>query len=273
MEERKKLLQSIAERSLNEIVKKKGGNTSKSVFENLEFLTTSTEMFGEKRYYIPLATKEALARLVDPDVRYEYDVSFSKEGAVQVICKLIWSDNEVPSGTGISTRFLNSIFKMDSLTDEDRKEKWVKTVMSLARADAIRDALSLSAYDFDESERQVEAEEKEIIRRKTTKKAATKKEPTVAPPPAILDELPFEDEPETETVAEPVEIAEPVSDSDALAAAKDTVADLGTFQGYKLGLIYEKNPKALIWLINRGSAVSEQARIICESDPELAEKL
>ena len=285
MQERKELLRSIAERSLGEIITRKGGDTKKSVFENLYYLTTQIELFGEKRNYIPLATKEALARLVDPDVRYEYEVKFSQDGALQVICRLIWSDSDNPSGTGISTRYLGSIFKADALSDEDRKEKWVKTVMSLARADAIRDALSLSAYDFDESERQIKAEEEEIMRRKA-EKAAKKPKKTIAEKPAPAPEpvvdaateaLPFDEEKVEEKAEKPAEVPvaeEPVKEvSDEIAAARETVADLGQFKGYKLGLIYDKNPKGLLWLINRGSAVAEQAKILVLADEELASKL
>lgn len=281
MQERKELLRSMAEKSLKEIVVRNGGDPKKSIFDNLAFLTTEFESFGEKRYYIPLSTKETLVRLVDPDVRFEYETKFSEQGAVQVICRLYWSDCETPSGTGICTRYLSSIFRGDSLSEEERREKWVKTVMSIARGGAIRDAMAISAYDFDETERQNRAEEEEILRRNVAKAAKKSKKTAVesAPVPipesvtdAATDTLPFEEEKVEKEEKEPASAKESEV-SDEIAAARDTVADLGQFKGYPLGEIYDKNPKGLLWLINRGSAVSEQARVLVLADEELAKKL
>lgn len=281
MQERKELLRSMAEKSLKEIVVRNGGDPKKSIFDNLAFLTTEFESFGEKRYYIPLSTKETLVRFVDPDVRFEYETKFSEQGAVQVICRLYWSDCETPSGTGICTRYLSSIFRGDSLSEEERREKWVKTVMSIARGGAIRDAMAISAYDFDETERQNRAEEEEILRRNVAKAAKKSKKTAVesAPVPipesvtdAATDTLPFEEEKVEKEEKEPASAKESEV-SDEIAAARDTVADLGQFKGYPLGEIYDKNPKGLLWLINRGSAVSEQARVLVLADEELAKKL
>lgn len=55
----------------------------------------------------------------------------------------------------------------------------------------------------------------------------------------------------------------------SLEEAKKAVADMGQATGHTLGEIFEKQPKNLLWLWNKGSAMKKEIEIVIRSDPEL----
>ena len=291
---RQKAIQDAAEASLRNIIGKNGGNKEGEIFSQLIYLTEKVETFGEERMYISLPVKEALVRMLDADAQYSYDLKQSNDGqALTATCFLKWSGNESYSGIGTCTRYLHSIFRFDSLTEEERKEKWVKTCKSLARADAIRDALALSAFDFDESDLQIADEEKKVLekelekavpeipspeekkaRRRTSKEAASEKVEEKLVLPEELPVIPEEAEiRKTEIVTETNEEPESENSSElSYEKALTFSATKGNYAGISLKDILETNPKHLVWLMNNDTGAdgsSKAARTIVENTPEL----
>lgn len=291
--ERKIAIEKAAEASLRAIIGKKGGNAEGEIFDQLMYLTDSIESFGETRLYISLPVKEALVRMLDADARFSYEVKFSKEGdAVEVTCYLKWSDCEEYSGQGTCTRFLPSIFKFDSLTEDERKEKWIKTCKSLARADAIRDALALGTYDFDDSDRQIANEEKIIAENEAKKKvpemkSINEKKAEKIAAKAVKEEKPEDPKEEMpkEAPTEPIQMTlekefntlpneeEVTSEDMSLEEALKAVADIGTYKGNTLGDILKVRPRTIPYFVNQNSAVKDAAMVIIKANPELAEFL
>lgn len=291
--ERKMIIQKAAEASLRTLIGKKGGNAEGEIFDQLSFLTDEVESFGEKRLYLSLTVKEALVRMLDADAKYSYEVHYSKDGdAVEVVCYLKWSDSEEYAGCGTCTRFLNSVFRMDSISTEERKEKWVKSCKSIARGDAIRDALALGAYDFDDSERQIAAEERIVAEKEAEKKVpemkspnekkaeriaakTTVKETTDEEPKAELPaEAPKPEEPVQLTLEEefptlPTEEEAKSSDGMTLEEALAVKADIGTYAGCTLGEILKVRPKTIAFFVNQKTAVSDAAMVIIKNTPGL----
>ena len=283
--DRKKAIEMAAEASLRQIIGKNGGNPKDDIFDQLIYLTDSIESFGETRLYISLPVKEALVRMLDADARYEYEVLPSKEGtAITVNCFLKWSDQDTYSGIGTCTRFLPSIFKFDSLTEDERKEKWIKTVKSLARADAIRDALALGVYDFDDSERQIANEEKIIAEKKAEAKvpeikSVNEKKAEHTAKPVITEEIKEKEMPVTPE--EPIQITiedefttiplgtVETSDDMPLEEAMNALADIGNYKGNKLGDILKVAPRNIPFLVNQNSSVKDAAMVIIKANPGL----
>lgn len=283
--ERKIAIQEAAEASLRNIIGKNGGNKDGEIFSQLAFLTDKIETFGEERLFIALPVKEALVRMLDADAQYSYDVNQSKDGsAITVTCYLKWSDRENYSGIGTCTRFLPSIFRFDSLTEEERKEKWVKTCKSLARADAIRDALALSAYDFDESDLQIADEEKKKVEKEFEKKVPEIASPEEKKAKQILKNVkksaPIEEKVEEEVSETAIQEEEPIalSNEDPLPFWDMDLDDAllcrakkGICSGMTLKEILDAKPKNLIWLMNNDESVSYAAKVVVENTPELKE--
>ena len=294
--ERKMIIQKAAEASLRQIIGKAGGNPEGEIFDQLIYLTDSIESFGETRLYISLPVKEALVRMLDADAQFSYEVKFSKEGdAVECTCFLKWSDCEEYSGQGTCTRFLPSIFKFDSLSEDERKEKWIKTCKSLARADAIRDALALGNYDFDDSDRQIAAEEKIVAEKEAEKKVPDMKSPNEKKAERIAAKTVKEtkiEEPKEELPTEAPETEEPIqltleeefptlpteeeaksSDGMTLEEALAVKAVEGTYKGCTLGQILDIRPKTIAWFVNQKTALADAALVIIKNTPGLEEYL
>lgn len=308
MLEVKELLRKSYEKIIMQKIREKGGHVEnpEEIWDNLTYLAQEVQKFGETRLFLPLQVKKMLAYIVDPDNYVEYQVN-SDENSCTVEARLYWTGSSYPSGVGFVKRYVNQIFPNNSMSPEERLSIMESTVRGLALSRAITDAgigmhlygdcfdFNVEALEKDEAEKEINkeaekkvpnipsAEEKKVQRlaAKAAKEKAERKpqeEMTEAMDAAVA--VPVE-VPKVTAVAEDNTLhdeKEPEKDevyvsSMSIEEARKAVADKGALAGNTLGVIFDKKPLNLIWLINNHSAVSDAAMALVESDDELKKKL
>lgn len=157
---RRELLSLSAEKALKEIISKKGGDTSKDVFDNLEYLTDKATSYGEDFYYIPVLIKKLLCTYIDPDYRIEYVVTKGSDWC-EVEARLYWSDSEQPAGIGFVRRYANQISPFDSLSKEERLSQLEANCRGASATRAIADAGVASHFWGDMSGFEIKGEMEE----------------------------------------------------------------------------------------------------------------
>lgn len=301
----------------------KGGRAEKpsaeAVFANIQLLAKEQVQFGdEKTYWLDINTKKMLARIIDPDVRLEYNVVERTKTDLAIEARLYWSDSETPAGIGFVKRSLSQMVTNDKNAEQIEVE-FEALVRGAAATRALTDAgIGLEFYSdgFDtlfnqlegtEAEQQLErqlqgkkeqfdkavppipsAEELKAgkIKGKADKKTKEKEaEKTVDPKTEPTTPLPEETAIKEESNPTPVEDVSTHESDDTTTSQAETsvgmtvdeakmqIADIGNYAGQPLGLIFEANPRNLVWLVKNGSAVADAARVIAETDERLAKHL
>lgn len=310
--DRKKLLSMSAEKALKEIIAKKGGDASKDVFDNLEYLAEKTMTYGEEFFYIPVLIKKLLCTYIDPDYRIEYAVTKGKDWC-EVEARLFWSDSEKPAGIGFVRKYVNQISPAYSLTMEERFSQLEATCRGSATTRAIADAGVASHYWGDMSSFEIMGEKEEAENtakmqleskipepkteaekkaEKKEKKAKAKAEATASEPPAkevtettsndfASEEVVFAEDCSTPSFFDFLDTKETpdcnteevVSEEISLETAMNIVSDMGTYKGQTLGNIYNLTPRNLVYLATHSSTVGKYARVIIATDEALSKML
>ncbi|MBO5371734.1 MAG: hypothetical protein J6A75_03335 [Lachnospiraceae bacterium] len=310
---RKELLSSSAERALKEIIGKKGGDTSKDVFDNLEYLTDKATSYGEDFYYIPVLIKKLLCTYIDPDYRIEYVVTKGGDWC-ECEAKLYWSDSEQPAGIGFVRRYANQISPFDSLSKEERLSQLEANCRGASATRAIADAGVASHFWGDmsgfeikgemeeaEASAKMRAEAKIPEVKSAVEKKAEKREKAKSKAEATASELPSAKEvfetTSNDFASEEVVFAEdcstpsffdflegneetPDGNTEEVASeeiglddALNAVSDMGTYKGQTLGNIYKMMPRNLVYLATHSSTVGKYARVIIATDEALSKML
>lgn len=218
------------------------------------------------------------------------------------------------AGRGQVSRYLDQIFPNNLISEHERKSVWNQSVISLAISRALTDAgigmefygdcfdFSVDALETDEmdasksrvEESKVEklpevptANEKKERRRNAQKEKATEKVSSEVAPTQTNSVS----APEKVDVPEKVDTTTPVAQNTSaekqtvpteapattlsLDQAKAIIADKGTYEGNELGRIYERAPRAIIWLyLNSDSAdVKNAAGVLISQDEVLKNML
>lgn len=309
--DRKKLLSMGAEKALKEIISKNGGDTSKDVFENLEYLTKKVMTYGEEFYYIPVLVKKLLCTYIDPDYRIEYNVTKGGDWC-EVEARLYWSDSEKPAGIGFVRRYLFQV-AIDVPSKEEKMSQLEANCRGASATRAIADAGVASQYWGDMSSFEINGEQEEaeksaklqteskIPEPKTEaeRKAEKKEKKAKSKTENISPELPSENE-VTETTSnnftsEEMVFAEdcstpsffdfieedtPDCNTEEVASeeispeiAKNIISDMGTYKGQTLGNIYTMMPRNLVYLATHSTSVGKYARAIIATDDILTKML
>ena len=285
-------------------------DSAEDIFEYLPHLAKQKVEFGdEKTSWLDITTKKMLATIIDPEYRLEYTVLERTKSELAIEAKLYWSDSEHPAGIGFVKRSLTQMVTNDKNASQMELE-FEALVRGAAATRAFTDAgIGLEFYGdgfdslFEEME-EMEAdtllerkaedakaqferavppipsaeERKAATRKRNAEKKAKEEEKLTAPveePTSPVSEeptLPLFESNVIEPAAEPEPTA-PASSSLSLEEAKMAIADMGNFKGQPLGLIFEANPRQLVWLVRNGSTVSDAARLIIEADGRLAQFL
>lgn len=301
----KGLIKESYEKILLQKINEKGGCAScaDEIWDNLTFLAEEVQKFDEVKLYLPLQIKKMLAFVADPDYSVDFTVQETDEYCA-VEAKVFWSGSTTAAGTGFVKRYLSQIFPADSMSPDERKAQIEATVRGLALSRAITDAgiglhLYGDCFDFNESKLEESEAEKSLensvknkvpqipsAEEKKAKALAAKAEKAKTETAAAVNV------PKVTATAPTTETENNVSSEDIVEAkeagkkpavstkntmsiedARKQVADKGTYAGHELGVIFDKKPLNLIWLINNGSAVSGAARVLVESDEDLKAKL
>lgn len=282
-------------------------SSPEEIWTNIHRLASEGTNFGEPYRYLSLNVKKMLAYIADPNYRIEYHVENTDETST-VEALFYWSGETVPAGVGFVKRHISQIFRNDSITSDERKTYLESSARGMAASRAITDAgIGLQFYSdlFDRKFEEMEALESSLAQERNNsaapvttttdglpviptheeKKAARYK---AAGKKASVEKENKADAPATETATTPKteEVKTEVKDDKAseqkdttvetqtaatcdLETAKKAICDIGSYAGNPLGAVYGCNPRNLIWLINHGSSVAAEARVIVESDPEL----
>lgn len=297
---RKEILEKQAEKALQKIIKARTGKENVDVFDNLDALCEKVEKWGQEKQFIPLKYKKMLATALDCDHRIEYRVN-KTDSWCEVEALFYWSDCETPTGTGFVRMHITQIAPYDSMTTEERLSLLETTCRGAAATRAISDAGIGAGYygDIEENSymeaNEVKALESALdsemeqkvpnIKSKEEKKREKREKPSVkdSEPETIPVEEPDEQPVQNfqvfsealKTISEIPEEIEPEPQTEAiidLEEAFSAIADIGICAGNTLKVIYEANPKQLIWLANRSPSVSDYAKAIIMSDDELRAK-
>lgn len=287
--------------------------TAEDIFEYLPYLAKEKVEYGdEKTSWLDITTKKMLAKIIDPNCRLEYSVIERTKTELAIEARLYWSDSEFPAGIGFVKRSLSQLVTNDKTATQVEIE-FEALVRGAAATRAFTDAgIGLEFYGdgFDSLFEEIESKEatdrlerkkedaktqfeksvpqipsaeerKAATRKRNAEKKAKEAEKATPPeeepitlPPSVNEAT--EEAPETVSMEEPtVPVAEPIAPSPSLTVeeAKMVIADMGNFTGQPLGLIFEANPRNLVWLVRNGSAVADAARVIVEADGRLTQFL
>lgn len=199
---RRELLSMSAEKALKEIIAKKGGDTSKDVFDNLEFLADKVTHYGEDFFYIPVLVKKLLCTYIDPDYRIEYTVTKTNDWC-DCEARLYWSDNsEKPAGIGFVRRYLFQLGD-NSFSKEEKLSQLEASCRGASATRAIADAGVASHFWGDMSRFEIKGEQEEAEKsaqmqvetkvpevKSETEKKAEKSEKAKSKAEATASELP-----------------------------------------------------------------------------------
>lgn len=276
------VIKTTYENELIKLINSKEGNQISSpdeIWSNIHRLASEGTNYGEPFRYLSLNVKKMLAYIADPRYRIEYRVENVEETST-VEALFYWSGETEPAGVGFARRNICQIFRNDSLTAEERMSYVEAAARGMAASRAITDAgIGLQFYSdlFDQKFEEMEAmdasmkngtqkdlpkiptqDEKKAARYKAAEKKASADVSEKKESPVEKKEKPSLkfDNGEKEAVI-------------TLEDAKKAICDMGSYAGNPLGAIYGVNPRNLIWLINQGSKVAAEAKVIVESDSEL----
>lgn len=291
-------IKKVYEQLLMKKINTNGGNAQKAeqIWENLEFLTTEITNYDEVKKYLPLQVKKMLIYILDPKYRKEFTVTKS-ENSVTCECKIYWSEDESPAGIGLCKKYLSQIFPNQGMPTEERDSIIESSCRSLALSQAITDAgigLQFSGEAFDSMFEKLELEDFERLQErknsgkvpevpptttkatpksveKTPEKEASKKDAPVVPhiEPDKKKEKPAEKKTTAPAPVEETMTTAPANSQMSVEEARKVVADIGTYAGNDLGIIYDKAPKSLIWLVNANSAVKDACLVLINNDDVL----
>jgi len=287
--------------------------TAEDIFEYLPCLAKEKVEFGdEKTSWLDITTKKMLAKIIDPDCRLEYSIIEKTKTELAIEARLYWSNSEHPAGIGFVKRSLSQLVMNDKNASQVEIE-FEALVRGAAATRAFTDAgIGLEFYGdgFDSLFEEIEekeatdrldrkkedsktqfekavpqipsAEERKAATRKRNAEKKAKEAEKVTPPEEESTTLPPSENKETEETTETVSmeeptvpVKEPIASSPSLTVeeAKMVIADVGNFKGQPLGLIYEANPRSLVWLVRNGSSVADAARVIVEADGRFSQFL
>lgn len=295
-----KNLKKVYELMLMQKIRENGGSCEEpdQIWENLEYLTTEVQNFDEVKRYLPLQVKKILLFLMDPKHHKEFTV-IRENGCISCECKIYWEGETTPAGIGFVKRYLSQIFPTQGMTSEERDSVIESSCRSLALSQAITDAgigLQFNGEAFDSMMEKMEKEDFERLQERknsakvpdvppTTKAIATAKkkeekaqiphvaaEPTPLPEPKKEEKILAEEKVETPvTPATLVEKPEEPTHTEGMSVeeARKQIADIGTYAGNDLGVLFDKAPKALIWLVNADSKVKDACMVLINSDEHL----
>lgn len=289
------LLRRHYERLLIEQINKNKGNaeTPEDIWDNLHYLEKKVTKYDEIVSYLPLQLKKILAFILDPDNRIEYVVNKTAEYC-EVEARFYWSSCETPAGIGFKKMYVNQIRSTDSISHEERESALEATVRGCAATRALTDAgIGLEFYgdcfDYDFEEDDAESRLNQMADDKLPqpendngKKAAKKSESKpVSEASASKTDAPIDTKPEkvakTEITSSATNESTEAEDTTlpplTLEDAKNAIIDIGSYQGNKLGDIFNLQPRNLIWLVNNHSAVAKEAKMLIETNPELKKYL
>lgn len=277
------VIKTSYENELIKLINSKEGNQISSpdeIWSNIHRLASEGTNYGEPFRYLSLNVKKMLAYIADPRYRIEYRVENAEETST-VEALFYWSGETEPAGVGFARRNICQIFRNDSLTAEERMSYLESAARGMAASRAITDAgIGLQFYSdlFDQKFEEMEAidasmkngtqkdlpviptqDEKKAARYKATEKKASADVSENKKSPVEKKE---KSSPESGNGEKETSVI-------TLEDAKKAICDMGSYAGNPLGAIYGVNPRNLIWLINQGSKVAAEARVIVEGDSEL----
>lgn len=308
MPERKENMNEIITKvsliKLSETIRAKGcdnvSESLESVLLNLGYLATEVVDFGDKKRYIPLALKEVLLKLLYPESSiickstHSEDYSYWESNATVFL-----NDTDKVSGEGRFAYSLTQYCTDNNISPEEGKCSIGNYVRGSAKTRAIQSALPfLNLYcDEDmlpnETGRPQGELPKPVPQEEKKKKAATLQKEKASP---VKEEATTEENPisvpaetEIESFINSIPHEEPCAKNvakEALTASATTesttdtsvtldeafalIADVGDCKGNSLKTIYEKCPKNIIWMYNRGNSAHKDAlKVIIDSDTDL----
>lgn len=276
------VIKTTYENELIKLINSKEGNQISSpdeIWSNIHRLASEGTNYGEPFRYLSLNVKKMLAYIADPRYRIEYRVENVEETST-VEALFYWSGETEPVGVGFARRNICQIFRNDSLTAEERMSYVEAAARGMAASRAITDAgIGLQFYSdlFDQKFEEMEAMDASMKNgtQKDLPKIPTQDEKKAARYKAAEKKASADVSEKKESPVEKKEKPSLKSDNGekeaviTLEDAKKAICDMGSYAGNPLGAIYGVNPRNLIWLINQGSKVAAEAKVIVESDSEL----
>lgn len=276
------VIKTTYENELIKLINSKEGNQISSpdeIWSNIHRLASEGTNYGEPFRYLSLNVKKMLAYIADPRYRIEYRVENVEETST-VEALFYWSGETEPAGVGFARRNICQIFRNDSLTAEERMSYVEAAARGMAASRAITDAgIGLQFYSdlFDQKFEEMEAMDASMKNgtQKDLPKIPTQDEKKAARYKAAEKKASADVSEKKESPVEKKEKPSLKSDNGekeaviTLEDAKKAICDMGSYAGNSLGAIYGVNPRNLIWLINQGSKVAAEAKVIVESDSEL----
>ncbi|MDE6626799.1 MAG: hypothetical protein K2K56_10600 [Lachnospiraceae bacterium] len=277
------------------------------VLDKLDVLALDITRYDEKMLVLPLEIKRMVAFIVSPSHYMTYNTK--REGDyLTVTASLFWSpDDLLPAGVGFVKSNINMFGSYDWTTTQEAKEcQFEAALRGSAASRAYYDAgIGLGFGDELPDPEVVEKKQSNSDMgkipdpqaakngRKPGRKAKVSPEKVENNPTAnqkdesensldiansggkaAEDTAVTKEDANTQVVKPentPLEHS-PTTDSVSsysLEEALKATADIGAYKGYTLQEILENKPKGLIWLINKNSAVKEQALTVIKSDPDL----
>lgn len=258
--------------------------TKESVLNNLGALTSEINEFGETRKYLSLSLKEIILELLYEDSFTHTELTHSQDMSFwSAECQVfLTSDAARPKGEGRFAYTLKQYAEDNNMSQEDAVIKIGNWVRGLAKTRAIQAALPFLNLFCDEDipseyeecgsvgnlpipKSQEEKKKEKLTLAEKTSKETFKKDS--APESSVGQKSAVENVPAKES-------NDRKDTSMSLEEAFSQVADVGNCAGYTLGRIYEKQPRYLIWLLNKGgSKLKEALTVIIQQDEELRKYL
>lgn len=281
---------------LCEMLAKKGKDvrTIDEVFSNLSLLATKVKSFGdEEARFLPLSVKRMLAKALDPESRIVYNVSEHTKTELAVEAFFFWGHDSEYSGYGYSKKSLESLV-LNSSSASEEELNFEALVKGAAASRALTDAgigLEFFCDEFDAlvtSMEENEAIETAIRKEEKERESFNEKVPNV---PSIEQqkktrtkqtvgnknagkELPLPSSTEGSSLEKDNFVNTTLPDTNELSKAKNTICDVGEFEGQTLGEIYAKNPRLLVKIArNPDSKVSNEAKALVISDGKYSQYL
>ncbi len=305
-----KVLQDHYLRMLSKKIESKGGPRCASldeIIENILFLGEKTE----DTFYLSLQDKKMIAFLFAPQNRLEYRVERTETSVAVEALFYWEPEDVNPAGVGFVKMVNSQVDQELFVTDEIRNTKLEAIARGRAASRALYDAgIGMEFYgdiiapeEYENSIAKAEAGSETEKTPPTTRIQVEASEPTkdidvqpalpvpkrnkkkaTAPTPQPYKEkyAAAGDNGGEESDTEPVEaeahspapaadLAPTAGAEIALNDAYEAIADIGNHHGETLKDIYEKYPKNLVFLVNKGSNVRDEALAIIRSNPELSE--
>jgi len=265
--------------------------TMESILDNLGYLATERTDFGESKKYVPLSIKEIILSLL-------YEKSYIHCELIHSADYTYWESNayvyfdantEKANGEGRFAFTLAQYASENSMTEEAAKCSIGNWVRGLAKTRAIQDALPFLNLYCTEDDVNADSEPNpplpvpESIDSKKSKKETITKEPEkeTQKNEDISESISDNSSTcaDTKTVSKNVDSKEILDDKETqdnnnksmtLEEARQVIADVGNCKGYSLGEIYDKQPKNIIWLYQRGGSERKEAlKVIIDQDEDL----